>query len=65
MASEYITCISTDILTALSKKSAIFSKSFSFNPRDVSAGDPSRIPPGEMALTSPATAFLFTVILLI
>lgn len=42
--------------------SAICSKSASLRPLEVMAGAPIRTPPGAMALTSPTTAFLFTVI---
>eukprot|EP01052_Picozoa_sp_SAG31_P026597 SAG31_NODE_2423_length_5725_cov_29.530750_3_plen_159_part_00 len=44
-----------------SSKVATCRKSSSLKPREVSAGVPSRIPPGDMALRSPNTAFLLAV----
>merc|ERR1712078_658509 len=48
------------IVTARSRKSATFSKSASWKPREVRAGVPMRMPPGTRALVSPGTVFLFT-----
>ena len=49
------------ISTTACSRSAIFSKSASLRPREVMAGEPMRTPPGVRALTSPTTAFLFSV----
>mmetsp|Transcript_29782 Transcript_29782/g.75858 ORF Transcript_29782/g.75858 Transcript_29782/m.75858 type:complete len:235 (+) Transcript_29782:307-1011(+) len=49
------------ILTARSRNSATLTKSASLKPRVVSAGVPTRMPPGMMALLSPGTLFLFSV----
>lgn len=52
---------SLQISSALWRSSAMDSKSFSTRPREVMAGAPIRTPPGAIALTSPTTAFLFSV----
>mmetsp|Transcript_677 Transcript_677/g.1780 ORF Transcript_677/g.1780 Transcript_677/m.1780 type:complete len:219 (+) Transcript_677:65-721(+) len=53
---------STAIWMPLWTRSATFSKSSSTKPRVVSAGAPILMPPGTMALLSPGTEFLFSVI---
>ena len=57
----WLACTSKHRSTALPKKSATTTKSFSTRPREVIAGVPMRTPPGDNALASPKTAFLFKV----